>query len=110
MANRSSENPRSKPKTRITVKLNQSEAGKILQADAVRDVLTKIAEEIAKDTEARYKKAGKDYSFETDREFTGERWKALVVSNDGDAVRYSEAKRGILLREARKKRPRPNGG
>jgi hypothetical protein len=90
---------------RVTVRLNEKAVQRLLlkSRDAQR-VLKKVAQEIADETEAKYKNAGKEYTFKVVSGPQNDRARMLIVSNDGDHARYSEAARGYLLESLHKKR------
>lgn len=91
-------------RTRVSVKLNKKAVAEFLKSPEVEKALRKLADEIAADTEARYRADGKDYTFEAWSDPTSTRARMIVGSKDGDAVRFSEAERAHLLDEAHKKR------
>lgn len=90
--------------SRIHVVLDKAAVGKFLKSAELQRVVRDVADDIAKETEARYRADGKDYKFETFSKPTNQRARAIAGSKDGDHVRYSEAARGHLLDEANKKR------
>lgn len=94
-------------RSRITVRLNQAEVGKLLKSAEVRKVLQSAGDEMATDVENRYQADGKDYTFDAWQAETSQRARVIVGSKDGDHARYSEAARGHLLDEANKKRDLP---